>query len=194
MAYKKDIRPWLKENGYTWEDMDRIWSECCEVNTKCRNLSMLGKDWSELNMYAIKQLPTLKEETLKAQAEAKEEERKKQEEEQKRKDYEKYYSDHFESILVNKIDKGEDLNESELHDMLRCSIERSYGDDSRWTKTVYDICELEGRFFCLEWEKGLTEYQPNVFLNQPYEVYPNKVIKVVEDIEYSKDKKEDEIK
>ena len=31
MAYKKDIKPWLKENGYTWRDMDRFWEECCEV-------------------------------------------------------------------------------------------------------------------------------------------------------------------
>lgn len=194
MAYKKDIRPWLKENGYTWEDMDRIWRECCEVNITCNKLSMLGKDWSELNMYAIKQLPTLKEETLKAQSKAKEEERRKQEEEQKRKEYERYYATHFESILADKIDKGEDLTESELNDMLQCSIERTYGDDGRWTRTVYDICELEGRFFCLKWERGLTENQPDNFFNQPYEVYPNKVVKVVESISYSKDKKEDEFK
>lgn len=194
MAYKRDIIPWLKENGYTWQDIDRIWNECCEVNILCNKLAMLGKDWSELSMYAIKQLPTLKEETLKAQAKAKEEERKNQEEEQKRKDYEKYYATHFESILVEKIDKGEDLTESELVDMLQCSIERSYGDVDRWTRAVYDICELEGRFFCLKWEKGLNENQSNNFFNQPYEVYPNKVVKVVESTSYSRYKKADEFK
>ena len=105
MAYKRDIIPCLKENGYTWQDIDRIWNECCEVNILCNKLAMLGKDWSELSMYAIKQLPTLKEETLKAQAKAKEEERKKQEEEQKRKDYESIMQLTLRVFLLRRLTK-----------------------------------------------------------------------------------------
>ena len=32
MAYKKDIKPWLKENNLTWEDVDRI----CEIILSCK--------------------------------------------------------------------------------------------------------------------------------------------------------------
>lgn len=176
MAYKKDIKPFLKENGYTWEDMDRFWSECCEVNWKCKMIAEAGKNWSDLTMYQIEQLPTLKETTL-AQIKQKEEDEKKKAEEEKRKqDEKKYYEEHFEEILVKKIDAGEPLTESELSDMRDFSIERDYGENRRWQRSVYDICMMCGRYFALTWEEGLTESQENEFFEQPYEVYKKTTI------------------
>lgn len=69
MAYKKDIRPYLKEQGLSWEDMDKIWVEVCEVNWKCKYIAECGKTWSDLSMHQIKVLPTLKKKTLAQQAE-----------------------------------------------------------------------------------------------------------------------------
>lgn len=176
MAYKKDIKPFLKENGYTWEDMDRFWSECCEVNWKCKMISEAGKNWSDLTMYQIEQLPTLKETTL-AQIKQKEEDEKKKAKEEKRKqDEKKYYEEHFEEILVKKIDAGEPLTESELSDMRDFSIERDYGENRRWQRSVYDICMMCDRYFALTWEEGLTESQENEFFEQPYEVYKKTTI------------------
>lgn len=172
MAYKKEIKPWLAENGYTWEDMDKFWKDACEVNYKCQLLKKVGKSWNDMNMFAIQQLPSLKEETLKRIQQNEEEERMKAEEEQKKKDAEKYYWDHFDEIMVKKIDDGESLTEKEL----KCAvfetneIDREYGENRRWSRGVSSIVEMCGRYFCIVWDEGLTECQENEFYDQPYEV------------------------
>lgn len=172
MAYKKDIKPWLKENNYTWEDMDKFWEECCEVNWKWAQLRNLEKSWSDMTMYQIQQLPTLKETTLKQQKEKEEEETRKAMEEQKEKDEEQYYWDHFDEIMVKKIESGEKLTERELRTVVfeTNEIERNEGDNRRWTRSVKSIVEMCGRYFCIYWEEGLTECQENEFYDQPYEV------------------------
>ncbi len=170
MAYKKDIKPWLKEHGYTWEDMDRFWEECCEINWKCKTIKRSGKSWNDMTMYQIQQIPMLKETTLQQIREKEEEERLKAEEEQKKKDDEQYYWEHFEEIMVQKIDNGESLTEEELGEFKDFEIQNTKGDNRRWSRTVSSICELCGRFFNLIWEEGLTEYQENEFYDQPFEV------------------------
>lgn len=191
MAYKKDIRPWLKENGYTWEDMNKFWKECCEINLICKMIADSGKSWSDMTMHQIKLLPTLKETTL-AQLKAKEEEEKRQAEEKKRKQEEaEYYVNHFDEIMVKKIDNGESLSENELSEICEYSIQRDYGENRRWQRSVYDILEIKGRYFALEWEEGLTEYQEDSFMKQPYEVFPHKTVTIKESVSYSKEKKED---
>lgn len=93
-----------------------------------------------------------------------------------------YYYDHFNEIMVSKIDSGEKLTEKELQSLVyECNeVERNYGDNRRWSRSVESIIELCGRFFCLIWEEGLTEYQDNEFWNQPYEVekfeYPKTIM------------------
>lgn len=78
--------------------------------------------------------------------------------------------DEYEVELVKKIDDGENLERWDLIDLLDYEIERDNGDNRRWSRTITSICELCGRYFCLEWEEGLTEMQENEFDNQPYEV------------------------
>ena len=186
MAYKKDIKPFLKENNYTWEDMDRIWKEVCEVDWKCKLIADSGKSWDDLTMYQIKCLPTLKEKTLKNLAEKEKKERLEAEKKKKQEEYDKYYSEHFEEILVDKIDKGEPLEISELREMREYSIDRTYGDNRRWQRSVTDVCEMLGRYFALHWEEGLTESQEDDFMDQPYEVFQNKVLKVEQITTYTK--------
>jgi hypothetical protein len=171
MAYKKDIKPWLKENNLTWEDVDRIWKECCEVNKTCEFISKSGKTWNDLSMHLIKQLPTLKEETLKQQKEQEEAEKRKAKEERIAKEKEEYYWEHFDKLMVQKIDSGEKLSENELRSLVFENGEESeWGENRRWTRRVATIVKLCGRYFAINWEEGLTEYQENAFYEQPYEV------------------------
>lgn len=85
--------------------------------------------------------------------------------------------------LVAKIDAGEQLTRGEIADMvfddgLRYDEER--GHAGRWTQAMATYLRMrDGRFFCIEWEKGLTEYQENEYPCQPYEVVPHEVEKVV---------------
>lgn len=172
MAYKKEIKPWLKENGYTWEDLNRIWDECCEVNWKCAAIKKSGKSWNDLTMHQIQQLPTLKDTTLLHIKNKEEEEKLKAEAKQKAEEEEQYYWEHFEEIMVSKIDSGESLTDSELRTVVfeTEEIERNTGENRRWSRSVESIVEMCGRFFCVDWEEGLTECQENEFYNQPYEV------------------------
>jgi hypothetical protein len=94
------------------------------------------------------------------------------EEELKAKQEKEYYEEHYEEIILNKIDSGEKLNESELSSLVWEfeEIEREYGDNRRWSRSVTSIIKINNRYFCIEWENGLTENQPNEFYDQPYEV------------------------
>ena len=60
MAYKKDIKPLLKELGYTWEQMQAFWDECIEINWKVRMISNSGKNWNDMTITLKSILWTLK--------------------------------------------------------------------------------------------------------------------------------------
>lgn len=191
MAYKKDIKPWLKDNGYTWEDMDNIWNECCEVNKTCKLLSEAGRNWSDLTMHQIKQLPTLKEDTIKKLQEKKEAEEKQAKLEEEARKQKEYYEENFESIMINKIENNEKLSEEELSRVVfDYEIEKFKGENRRWSRTVTSICALNNRLFMIDWEEGLTEYQDNSFCNQPVEVIEHaKPLRIISEVEYlTKDK------
>lgn len=72
----------------------------------------------------------------------------------------------FYEAIVNK----KDLSERELRDLLDYEVDRSYGDNRRWTRGVSSILKLCEHLFELDWDEGLTEYQDDVFFDQPYEV------------------------
>lgn len=90
----------------------------------------------------------------------------------------------FEKEMLEKIDAGEKLSESELAELCNeHSIWYQEGDKGRWTKSIESIVDLDGRYFSIIWECGLTEYQENEFWNQPVEVRKHtyeKIIKVTE--------------
>ena len=93
---------------------------------------------------------------------------------------EKEYEENFESIIVKKIDTGEKLTEKELRTLSwDYEVEREYGENRRWTRSVYSVCKLCDRFFMVVWEQGLTESQENEYYNQPYEVELHEYEKVI---------------
>lgn len=172
----------LKKLGYTEADMQKFWDECIPVNSKIRMLSNAGMNWTDLCIRQIEQLPTLKEITIKQIAEI--EQAQKQEEENKRKqaEYKEYYAEHFDEIMVQKIDSHEDLTEDELRALVweHHNVARIEGENRRWSRTVRSVVELCGRYFEVIWEQGLTENQDDQFLEQPYEVEQDTYKKVVE--------------
>lgn len=89
-----------------------------------------------------------------------------------------YVKEHYEEILVDRIDsiatgnKEDEFTEKELMDMMFFldEVDRKEGEDLRWVKPITSIFEICGRFFAIDWYKGLTEYQNNEYDEQPYEV------------------------
>ena len=58
-------------------------------------------------------------------------------------------------------------------------VDRIYGENRRWTRSVRSIFEVEGRFIALDWEEGLTEQQDDVFYDQPIEVEKHEYEKTI---------------
>ena len=175
MATKKEIKEVLEQLNITEEEMDILWDELKETNALVRNLSKNLVGWRGLNTHVIKQIPTQKEKDIES---AKKKER--EEKEKKEKKEKEYYQNHFEEIMVKKIDNKENLKEQELREiMINYEIERKEHDNRRWTRTVESILEMCNRNFCLIWEEGLTECQENEFYEQPFEVVKKEYEKTI---------------
>lgn len=177
MAYKKDVIPLLKELGYTWEDMQKFWDELKETNPIVKQLSDRGINWNNMSMSVIRELPTQKKRDIEAaENKRREEEKVRIREEQERLEKE-YYEEHFEEIMVKKIDTQEKLSKTEICRLI-CDyeIEKIVGENRRWLRSVRSIVKLCGRTFEIDWEEGLTECQENEYYEQPYEVFNNKKI------------------
>ena len=181
MAYKKEINPWLKENGYTWEQMDKFWDESCEIVSLCSQLRRSGKEWNDLNMHLIAQLPTIKEKVLEQIKQDAIKEQEKIEADRKAKEEKEFYNAHFDEIIVSKIDNDEELTETELKRVVYEGDEISIvnGDNRRWSRTNTSIIKIRNRFFSIDWEEGLTEGQDNQFFCQPIEVVKEEYEKTI---------------
>jgi len=184
MATKKEIKEVLKELNLTELDMDNFWEDLKESNATARLLNKCGKTWRDMNAGVIKSLPTQKERDLENAERKAQEEKEKAEIELKAKQDREYYYNHFDEIILSKIDKGEELTEDELSTIRDYSIEDIEGDESRWSRDIESIIELCGRTFSLSWSRGLTECQENSFYNQPHEVEKKTTIKTITVVEW----------
>ena len=74
--------------------------------------------------------------------------------------------------LKNRCLQGEHLTESEIETLLWESeqIDEIDGQIGRWDQDISTIINLDGRYFEIEWFRGLTENQDNSFPYQPFEV------------------------
>ena len=176
------LKKWLKENNRTPEEMQKYWDELIEINSTVRALHNSGYNWDETNLSILAQLPFEKERTLKVLEERRvKEEKEKAELEAKLKE-EKHYNENFEYIMLNKLDNNVDLTDEELSRLVgEYEYSEELGSKHRWTQTVHTVVKLDNRFFMVDWEQGLTEYQPNSFMTQPYEVEEYEKIIVVKE-------------
>ena len=174
---QKDHIRWMKEAGYTIADMDNFWAENYGTNPVVTNLTDHGYTWRDMNLCVVQKLPTQKERDAEAAAKKVEEERIAAEAARKEEEAKQYYQDHFTDIMLEKIDKKENLTERELKALVyEYAIETELGEDHRWTREASsiiklpDIVRLYDRYFEIDWMKALTEMQEDEFYNQPYEV------------------------
>lgn len=97
-----------------------------------------------------------------------------------------------EKEYLEKILKGEELSEGELSDLVwDYEVESQDGEHGRWHEYVKTIVELDGKYFAIDWARGLTEMQEHEFNNQPYEVKKvEKMVKVTEWVKTTKGESE----
>lgn len=185
MATKKDISAYLKESGYTTKDMESFWNELIPINWKVRNLHTNGKKWTDLPIHLIRELPTQKEQDLRAIKEKELADEQKRIAEQKAKEEEEYYANNFERIMADKIARKEELTEEELKTLVwDYQVDIQEGDSGRWTKSMRSIVELCDELYSIDYEQGLTECQENEYPYQPVKVKRVELTKTITVIEY----------
>lgn len=83
----------------------------------------------------------------------------------------------FEDKLKNKTFSEEELRDfcwqnldEKINENLK-HIERIEDSDlNRWTRNVSDILKYKDKYYRIDWQEGLTEYQEDYYGEQPYEV------------------------
>lgn len=180
----KEQREWMKENGYTEQQMDEFWDENIGTNPVVRNLNQHGMSWRDMNLCVVKNLPTQKERDLKILKEKELKEQAEKDAALKIKQDREYYNEYFDEVIIAKIENKEDLTDKELRTLVtEYDVETTYGENRRWNRSVTTIIQIKDRFFSIDWQEGLTELQEDYFDSQPVEVIRHtyeKVITVVE--------------
>lgn len=82
--------------------------------------------------------------------------------------------------FLDRFDNRMEFSEREIEYMVNFHwvegsqhIEKMNGENRRWSRTNTVITEINGRFFKIEYEEGLTECQEDTYYNQPVEVKLN---------------------
>ena len=181
---------WLADNGHTVKEAQKEWDAAIADNVGglVGWLNREVYDWRYLQTYQINSLFGLADRTIEKRKAAEEERQQKEEEERRMKQEEDYRKAHYDEYIIGKIDAGEKLSEKELKE-LRWDFNEAdtiYGENRRWSRSVRSIIEICGRYFALDWEEGLTEYQDNEFYNQPFEVEKKEYQKTITVTEWSK--------
>lgn len=77
----------------------------------------------------------------------------------------------FEKETLYKLDNEENLTDEELSKLVyNYSISEEDIEQGRWTMSTYTVCKLADRYFGIDWQRGLTEYQDDSFPYPPKEV------------------------
>lgn len=175
MMTKTKLNKWLKDNNLTREEMQKTWDKLIEIeHGTIMLLHKAGISWEQLESYQLEQLPTEYERTIADRERRAKEEKERLSEEEKKKNCALYYEEHFEEIMIEKIDKKEQLTDCELERILEYELEdeREYEEKRRWSQFVTSIIKLKDRYYSMLWDMTLTENGINSFPYQPVEVYP----------------------
>lgn len=65
---------------------------------------------------------------------------------------------------------AQDFTERELSELTEREVDREEGENRRWSRSVGVIIKIHDKYFSIDYEEGLTEYQENIYDNQPVEV------------------------
>lgn len=162
----------LEKLGYTREEMQKFWDDALEVNRVVQGIAKCGKTWKDLNEYQLASLVNLKEKTLKQLAE--QEAKKKAEEEAKKKAEEdkKYYQEHFEEIVCDKLLNGVALTNKEFSSLVfEFDVEEvDAGEVYKNGQYVTTISCINGHYFEIYWRRDNSEWGAHQFDETPFEV------------------------
>lgn len=194
LSKTKGLIKYITENGHTVDEVQKEWDAAIDINVGglVGWLHKNGYDWHYLQTYQLDSLFGFAERTIASRKAAEEEQKRKEEEELSKKQEEEYKQNHYDEYILNKIDSGENLDESELRN-LRWEfnvVETQHGENRRWSRSVRSILEIGGRYFALDWDEGLTEMQENEFYNQPIEVEKKEYTKTITVTEWNEIKKD----
>ena len=184
----------LKKLGYTEADMQKFWYECIDVNWKIKMLAKSGLNWTDLCIWQIEELPTLKEKTLEQKSKKEKIEKQIKETRAKEQANKEYYEAHFEEIILDKLLKKEKLTKDELKTLVfEYEFERKESSDVyKSLRSVETIINIGDKYFCINWLEDLGDWGEHQFENQPYEV--ERVEKVVKTTEWLSKEKVKELK
>lgn len=84
--------------------------------------------------------------------------------------YEDFYT--YEEVMEMKLAKRERLTEEEISTLVYEyeEVYKEEGEESRWSRNILSVIDLNGKLYAIDWDRGLTESQENSFYGQPYEV------------------------
>lgn len=77
--------------------------------------------------------------------------------------------------MIEKIDNKKELTEQEIKDFIDSAVDEKEVDEGRWSKTIASFIHepISDRWFCVDWERGLTEYQEKEYPWKPFEYQEN---------------------
>ena len=174
MATKTEIKQLLTELRLTEQDMDRFWQDNINFgyNKTILALNRSGLNWRNLGVHAIRELPTQLEK-------------------------DKHHKELMERVaLIKKVEpikktakekllSGETLSERDIRDLINeYEIEEIAGDSGRWTRFMTTIIQVDGVFYSIDWQQGLTEMQCDEYLDQPVKVRKHTYQKMVTVVEW----------
>jgi hypothetical protein len=87
--------------------------------------------------------------------------------------------------MYDKIKQGIKLTEDELAELCyEFAVDSVEEDTGRWETYMKTIINFDGELYGIDWNRGLTESQPNSFYNQPKKVTMTEKTVVVKEYEY----------
>lgn len=79
-----------------------------------------------------------------------------------------------------KILNNKSLTDNEIDDFIQedffPEVNRTIGENRRWSRWITIVKEIDGRFFEVGYDQGLTESQPNSYSEQPVEVFKTETV------------------
>lgn len=170
MNTKSKLKEFLNKHNQTDDGMKAIWDELAKISETANCIyKSVEKEWQKIPLHLLEESLTAKEKIL---AKREEEERKKidqQTNQQIKEQNTRYYEEHFEEIILRKIENKEWLTAEDVELLINEDnfyIETIVIDKYDWTELVNTIIKLGGKYYSVYWQRALTENQENFFESQ----------------------------
>ena len=170
MNTKSKLKEFLNKHNQTDDGMKAIWEELAKISEVANCIyKSVEQNWQKIPLHLLEESLTAKEKIL---AKREEEERKKIEQQtnqQIKEQSTRYYEEHFQEIILKKIENKEWLTAEDVELLINEDnfyIETVVIDKYDWTELVNTIIKLGGKYYSVYWQRALTENQENFFESQ----------------------------